>query len=268
MKIRDRMSGSAIRGHLRTTVVGSQLHLLGDVDSTSARLRDLARDGAPDGTVVLAEGQTAGRGRRGQPWFSPSGMNLYVSVLFRPELEPAEAGVFSFIASLAATDAIRELGLQPAIKWPNDVLVGGRKVGGALVECALRGDRVEHVIVGIGINVNVDLAALRSALGPSGLYATSLSAVLGHEVDRDAFAAAFLNALDARYETWRAQGATAIIQSWNGRDILSGRRVEVREPAGAFQARVTGIDRRGRLVVQDTLGRTHELTGEDFRLVE
>jgi BirA family biotin operon repressor/biotin-[acetyl-CoA-carboxylase] ligase len=268
MLIRDTMSADAIRAALKTVTVGREIHLLGEVDSTNARMRALARAGAPDGTVVLAEGQTQGRGRRGQPWFSPTGMNLYASVLLRPALGAAEAGVFSFIASLAVTDAISGLGLRPAIKWPNDILVDGRKVGGALLECAAHGQAVEYVILGVGVNVNIDVAALRSALGAAGVHATSLSAVIGHEVDRNALAAAFLQALDAWYATWRVEGLAPIARAWSDRDILTGRRVEVREAATAFVGRVTGIDRSGRLLVQDGLGRTHALTGEDVRPVE
>jgi BirA family biotin operon repressor/biotin-[acetyl-CoA-carboxylase] ligase len=275
MIVKDLMSADAIRGRLTARVVGRQLYLLGEVDSTNARLRALARAGAADGTVVLAEGQTEGRGRRGQPWFSPSGVNLYASVLFRPELAARDAGVFSFIASLALTDAIRTLGLVATIKWPNDILVDGRKVGGALTECAAVGDVIDHVIVGVGVNVNVDLAVLRSALGASGTYATSLSAVAGRELDRNAFAAAFLNALDAWYDTWRSSGPEPILQAWNDRDILTGRRVEVRvagdapgQPGEALVGRVVGISPAGRLLVQDMLGHVRALTAEEVRPID
>lgn len=264
----DLLSVEAIRARLRARTVGCQLYLMGELDSTNARLRALARTGAPEGTVVLAEGQTEGRGRRGQPWFSPSGVNLYASVLLRPELAPRDIGVFTFIASLALTDAIRPLGVHPAIRWPNDILVDGKKVGGALAECGMRGDRLDHVVIGVGVNVNVDPAVLRAALGPAGGFATSLSAVVGREVDRNAFAAAYLNALDAWYETWRTDGAEPLLQAWRDRDILTGRRVEVRGPGGSLEGRVAGVASNGALLVQDPMGRVHPLVGEEVRVLD
>ncbi|MBI4241387.1 MAG: biotin--[acetyl-CoA-carboxylase] ligase, partial [Candidatus Rokubacteria bacterium] len=123
-----------IRQDLIARTVGSQIHLFQEVPSTNLVLQRLARAGAPEGTVVLADAQTAGRGRLGKPWFSPAGVNLYASVLFRPLLRLAEVAVFSFIAPLALSDAMQEEGVEPAIKWPNDILPGKRKVAGILAE--------------------------------------------------------------------------------------------------------------------------------------
>lgn len=262
------LQAEAIRARLRARRVGCQLHVLGEVDSTNAHARRLARGGAPDGTVVLAEGQTAGRGRRGQPWFSPSGVNLYASVLLRPSLRPRDLGVFSLLASLALADAIRETGVLPAIKWPNDVLVQGKKVGGSLMECALRGEEIDYVILGVGVNLNVEPEVLHGALGPSGVFATSLAAAVGHEIDRNAFAASFLSHLDRWLERWTTEGPPAVLAAWRERDILTGRRVEVRGRGGQFEARVVGLDLSGGLLVRDTLGRQHLLTSEEVRLLD
>jgi BirA family biotin operon repressor/biotin-[acetyl-CoA-carboxylase] ligase len=136
------LSIAGIRRRLRAPVVGRQIYLCGNVESTNATLSRLARSGAPEGTVVIAEAQTAGRGRLGQPWFSPPDVNLYASVLFRGPLALKEAPLFSLIGGLALAEAVRETGATPAIKWPNDVLVDGRKVGGVLIECGARGDEV------------------------------------------------------------------------------------------------------------------------------
>jgi len=124
------LSVEEIRKQLGGSVVGRQLYLFGELPSNDT-LRQLARQGAVDGAVVLADSQTAGRGRPGQAWLSPPGSNLYVSVLFRPGFHPREAMRFSFIASLALGDTLAALALRSAIKWPNDVLVKGRKVAGA-----------------------------------------------------------------------------------------------------------------------------------------
>jgi BirA family transcriptional regulator, biotin operon repressor / biotin---[acetyl-CoA-carboxylase] ligase len=257
-----------IRRRLRGTAVGTQIYLYGEVDSTNAKLRALARAEAAEGTVVLAEGQTAGRGRQGAAWFSPSGVNLYVSVLFRPAISPRELGVFTFVASLALADAVKDQGVVPAIKWPNDVLVGGRKIGGALVESALHGQAVEHVIVGVGANLNVEVEALVAALGPAGRFATSLAAECGHEIDRNAFAAAYLNHLERWVDVWTTDGPSEVVAAWRARDILTGRRVEVRGPDRPYEGRVLGVDETGALLVLDTIGARRSVTAADVRILD
>lgn len=258
------LSIAGIRRRLRASIVGRQLYLCGKVESTNATLSRLARSGAPEGTVVLAEAQTAGRGRLGQPWFSPPDVNLYASVLFRGPLTLKEAPLFSLIGGLALAEAVREAGAVPAIKWPNDVLVDGRKVGGSLVECVARGHEVEYLIVGAGANLNVDLDALGAALGPAAAGATSVRAATGREVDRDVFAAEYLNALDAWASSYRGHGPSAVLEGWSQLDILTGRQVEIRGAGGRFIGRVAGVDPSGRLVVQDALGERRIVSSEEI----
>src|SRR5215470_5370439 len=148
----DTLSLDRIREALAAETVGHRILLYDEASSTNAVLRELAVEGAPDGTVVLAESQSAGRGRGDASWYSPPGVNLYASVLLRPDLAPPAAPAFVFIASLALADAIRALGLPVAIKWPNDVLVRGHKVAGVRAEVAIADDAVTHVILGVGVN--------------------------------------------------------------------------------------------------------------------
>jgi len=258
------LSIARIRRWLRAPVVGRQLHLYGKVESTNDTLGRLARSGAPEGTVVIAEAQTAGRGRLGQPWFSPPNVNLYASVLFRGALALKDAPIFSLIGGLALAETVRDAGATPAIKWPNDVLVDGRKVGGTLVACGARGDEVDYLVLGVGANLNVDLDALDAALGPAARDAISLRAVTGREVDRDAFAAAYLNALNAWTRRYRDDGPSAVLEGWRGLDILTGRRVEIRGAGSRFVGRVAGVDPSGRLVVEDGLGGRRTVTTEEI----
>lgn len=267
MIVTDALSIEAIRRQLNSRVVGQHLYLFSEVESTNTVLRHLARSGAAEGTVVLAEGQRRGRGRIGQEWFSPSGVNLYVSVLFREHLSPGEAGVFAFIAGLAVADAVKALGLSPAIKWPNDVLVDGKKVAGSLVECATRGETVDFLVLGVGVNLNVEPAALSAALGEAAA-ATSLSAIIGHEIDRSAFAASYLTHLDAWADRYRREGPRPVLAAWRERDILTGRRVAVRGQTSSFDGRVLGVDIGGRLVVQDPLGQQHTILTEQIRSLD
>jgi BirA family biotin operon repressor/biotin-[acetyl-CoA-carboxylase] ligase len=263
------LSVEAIRREITGTTIGQLLHVYGTIDSTNARLARLAAGGAPDGTVVIADEQTAARGRRGARWFSPPGVNLYVSVLFRRPLTIEAAPVFTFIASIALVDAVDELGLHAVIKWPNDVLVDGKKVAGTLVECATRGDTVHYLILGVGVNLNVAPADLVAALGPAGRFAGSLGALTGDVIDRNAFAAAYLRALDEWAQIHEARGAAAVLAAWRDRDILGGRRVDVREADGSgYEGRALGVADGGALVVQDTRGRRHEVTTGEVRLAD
>lgn len=263
-----RLSLQEIRGRLDSPLIGQHLYLLDEVESTNVSLRAIARAGGAEGTVVVAESQTQGRGRHGQVWFSPPGVNLYASVLFRPSFLPREATSFSFVASLAVFDALRELGGEPAIKWPNDVLLGGKKVAGTLLECATRGREIDFLILGVGVNLNIDPAALRAALDGSGFAATSVAHVLGRGIDRNAFAASYLNHLGRWVSRHRAGGPDDLLAAWRDRDILTGRRVQVRAQDGSFEGRARGVDAGGHLRVEDFRGAVHTVISEEVRIVD
>jgi BirA family biotin operon repressor/biotin-[acetyl-CoA-carboxylase] ligase len=139
----------------RICAAAGDVRWLARVDSTQQVARDLARAGAAEGTAVVAEEQTAGRGRLGRPWHSPPGENLYCSVVLRPPLAPGEVPQIALVAGIAVAAAVEEVtGRRPAIKWPNDVLLDGKKVAGILTEMESEIDRVHHVIAGIGVNLN------------------------------------------------------------------------------------------------------------------
>jgi BirA family biotin operon repressor/biotin-[acetyl-CoA-carboxylase] ligase len=262
------LSVAEIRRRLFTYTIGRRIVLHETVPSTNAALHDLAKAGAIEGTVVLAEGQTAGRGRGGKVWFSPPEVNLYASALLRPRIPITEAAPLSFTVSLALADAIRELGLSPAIKWPNDVLVRRRKVAGTLTELAIAGDELDYMILGVGVNVNVEHEALREALGPTAHSAISLREALGQPIDRNAFTAAFLTYLDEWLVVHREQGAPALLRAWHERDIVIGRRIEVREGEAIFDGRARGVDAGGHLEVEDALGRLRRVVAGEIRLLE
>jgi BirA family biotin operon repressor/biotin-[acetyl-CoA-carboxylase] ligase len=255
-----------IQKHLAYPSIARDIHLLGAVASTNTALRKLAAEGASDGTVVIADEQTDGRGRHGKPWFSPPAANLYLSALFRPNIAPRLAGGFSFVGSLALCDAIKGEGLEATIKWPNDVLVEGKKVAGVLAECATVEARVDYVMLGFGVNMNVTHKTLMAALGASGHFAGSLADLAGREIDRNAFAAALLNHLFRWVATYRTEGPTPLLAAWRDRDILTGRRVEVRGEGPSYDGRVLGVDGQGCLLVRDSLGKVHKILAGEIRL--
>lgn len=266
--MQDALSIELIRRQLSAKTVGRQIYLFGEVSSTNEALRHLARAGAREGTTVLAESQSAGRGRLGTSWFSPFGVNLYASVLFRPAISPKEAPVFSFMASLAVADAVRSVGLPAAIKWPNDILVNRKKVAGVLAELATSGDQLDYVILGAGVNLNVERQALLEALGDAGRAAASLRELAGREIDRNAFTASFLTFLDEWFHLYQDRHAEALLQAWRDRDILTGRRVEVREDGSVFQGRALGVDAEGHLRVEESKGKTRQVVAGQVRLLD
>lgn len=266
--VTERFSMQVIRREMDARIVGRHIHILDEVNSTNETLRDLAHLGAADGTVVLAESQRMGRGRLGRSWFSPPNVNLYASVLLEGELRLEDLGPVSFIASLATTDAIKDLGLMPSIKWPNDVLLNRQKVAGALLEWVPRKRSPACALVGVGVNLNVGLAVLREALGADAIYATSVAAELGRPVDRSRFAASFLTHLDGWWGRYRLEGRRPLVSAWRDRDILTGRRVELRGVGTSAEGRTLGIEDDGRLIVRTASGDRHVVFAEDIRVLD
>jgi BirA family biotin operon repressor/biotin-[acetyl-CoA-carboxylase] ligase len=264
----DGLDVGAIRRRLVTEVVGSHVYVFRELASTNAALRGLADAGAQEGTVIIADSQSAGRGRMDTPWFSPPAVNLYASVLVRPDIAADAAPVFSFIASLALTEAMWELGVPAGVKWPNDIVMSGRKIAGARLDVGIVGDRVSYVVVGVGINVNVLHDDLERGLGAAAADATSLREATGRPVDRNALAAAFLNQLEKWLTLYRVRGPEAIVAAWRERDVLTGHRVAVTEKDGEFTGHVAGVDTHGFLVVDDDRAVRHTVVSAGIRLLE
>ena len=254
----DRLGPAELGPHLRGA--WRHLHWFAEVDSTQRVARELGRAGAPEGSVVIAERQTAGRGRLGRPWPSPAGVNLYCSVLLRPPLAPSAVPQIALVAGVAAAAAIaEETGLRAAIKWPNDVLLGGRKVVGILVEMDSEVERVHHVTVGIGVNLNTARSSFPPELRDK---ASSLRLESGRRIDRAAFTGRLLAALEARYGRFLAVGfATSVRAEWESLSCLTGTEVRVtsrdEELAGTVTGTVLGLDVDGALRLRQADG--HEL---------
>ena len=261
----DKLAIELMRRHLVTETIGRHIYLFDQIASTNMALRELATGGAGEGTVVLAEAQSAGRGRMGQAWLSPPGLNLYVSVLLRPNIPLTAVPVLSFIGSLALSDAVSAFGLPAVIKWPNDVLVEGRKVAGCLIEVAERAGHLDHVIVGAGINLNVPARELNDMLGTAAVGAGSMSELAGQPVDRNVFAATFLNFLERWLRVYQTNGPFAVLAAWRGRDTLIGQDVEIRGHDGSYPGWVLGVSDDGYLLVEDSAGVCHRLLTEQIR---
>ena len=183
------------------------------------------------------------------PGFPPPGLNLYLSVILHPAVEVQKVALLTLISSLAIADAIEAEGGQAQVKWPNDVLVAGRKVAGVLAELQALGERVETLVLGIGVNVNVSQNSLDRALGETACGVTSLKEVLGREIDRVAFAVTLLESLERRYDRFRASGRKAIVQEWKARSCL-GQRARIIERGRSVEGITEDIDDSGCLLVR------------------
>jgi BirA family biotin operon repressor/biotin-[acetyl-CoA-carboxylase] ligase len=206
-----------------------------ELDSTNRHLLDLARSGAPDGVVVVADRQTAGRGRRGRSWFSPPGASLLVSVLARPDLPPERLHLLPWSVALAAAEACdRVAGFRPGLKWPNDLVVGDRKLAGVLVEVEL-----PAVVVGIGLNVNWPPTSLDA------LCATAANQEAGHDVDREALLAALLQGLGDLHGRWDDVSA-----AYRRSCTTLGRRVRVELGGESLAGTAADVTDGGHLLVE------------------
>src|SRR5262249_23189793 len=186
---------------------------------------------------VVAESQTAGRGRLGRQWHSPPGCNLYCSIVLRPPLVPAAVPGLALVAGLAVADAVQVVaGARAALKWPNDVLLAGRKVAGILTELDAEVERVHHVIVGIGVNLNGDAFPMELAA-----KATSLRLVTGRAVNRAQFTGGLLAALEARYRRFLADGFAAMRSEGEASAALTGKEVRGTAPQGGGAGRGLGV---------------------------
>jgi len=262
----DALGLDAIRRVLRTTDVGFHMLLYHEVDSTTDVASRLAGAGAPEGTVVLAEAQRAGRGRLGQPWFSPAGVNLHVSVLFRPAIAAEAVPIFALAAPLAVSDAIRMQGAPAGVRWPNDVVLDGRKAAGTFVRWAGAGDVVDHVVLGAAVDLNVGRPALAAALGRAARGVTSVREATGRPVDRNRFAADVLTRLEQWVQTYRRRGPGVVLRAWRSRDALAGRLVLVRTASETCRGRALGVNSLGGLVLETAPGVIRAVTGGELVL--
>lgn len=241
----DSLTFSAIQERLTTRLIGRNLELYEVIDSTNTRAVALARASAPEGTLVLAEEQTAGRGRLGRRWHAPKGSSLLMSLILRPPILSRQAQRVTMIISLAAIQAIAQVsGLRAGIKWPNDIVLGDKKVGGILTELGVHGERLDYVVVGLGLNVNLDVSSLPDLMAP----ATSLSAEAGRLVLRLGLLLALLEGAEARYE--RLCQGWSPHEEWREHLVTLGQMVRVGTPEEVIEGLAEDVDADGALQVR------------------
>jgi BirA family biotin operon repressor/biotin-[acetyl-CoA-carboxylase] ligase len=244
--------------------IGREIHVFEQTTSTNDVIEKLARDGAEEGAVVFAEAQTSGRGRLGRKWMSPARKGLWFSVLLRPDLRPQAATQLTVASAAALRRAIEgQTGLSPEIKWPNDILISGRKVAGILTELSGELDRIKYLLVGIGVDVNLNPGDFPSDLKSQ---ATSLKIELGKPVVRAELAAAILRELDGDYSRIRAGEFTAVADEWEEHCTTIGQRLIIRLGDRRICGRAESLGEDGALLLRTDHGHLERIIGGDVTL--
>ncbi|MGE6574683.1 biotin--[acetyl-CoA-carboxylase] ligase [Paenibacillus xylanexedens] len=244
----DSIDATGLQLALDTTVFGRKAVLLTSTLSTQGDVLKLAEQGQAEGAVVIAEEQTGGRGRFGRQWFSPPGKGIWMSVLLRPDLPLQHTPQLTLLTGVAVCRAVRACsGADAGIKWPNDVLIDGRKVCGILLESTVEDHEVRYCIAGIGVDVNFDPEDYPEDLTT---IATSLKMETGQSVDRTKLTAAILTELEQLYFLYQKEGFGVISALWEALSVSMNREITVTNPHGVIEGKAIGLDPSGALIVE------------------
>lgn len=248
---------------IRNSFIGTEITYIEQVGSTNEIAKDLAKT-CKEGTIVLAEEQIGGKGRLGRSWVSPKGGGIWLSVILKPNINPAEAPRLTSVAALAVVKAIREeTGLAVEIKWPNDIVFEGRKIAGILTEMSAEIDKINHIILGIGINVNIDRKDFPSELTNR---ATSIKEEVGHEIARNQVLASVLEKLENEYQRFLQGKLEAIINEVKEYSQTLGKMVVVSNFKDTWEGTVEDLDFEGALILRLTTGGTKRIISGDVSL--
>ncbi len=262
----DLLTPTEVKPLLKTKWMGRTIHHFQTLDSTNSKAYQLALNGAEEGEVVISESQEKGRGRLGRQWFSPPFLNLYLSVILRPKISPHQASLITLMAAVATADAIQKFsGLLPLIKWPNDILLRDRKVAGLLNEIHSEMDRIHFVILGIGVNLNMDEKMFSKEIRA---VATSLKIEMGQKVSRKAFLQFFLQELEKWYSIFLEEGGAVILKAWRDRAHIKGRQVKVTSFGETVAGIAIDVDSDGALILGTEDGKQKRVVAGDIEYKE
>jgi BirA family biotin operon repressor/biotin-[acetyl-CoA-carboxylase] ligase len=257
VSVPDRLYDFQVYQGLKTKSLGRKVFYFDALSSTMDMATQLALKGAKEGTVVLAETQSKGRGRLGRAWYSPKYKGLYFSLVLHPKISLDKASIITLLAGVSICEAIKEvLGLELQIKWPNDILMHNKKLGGILTEIKAEVDEVSFIIIGVGLNINNDLKSLISG-------STSLKEDKGEQVSRINILQEVLYKLELNYHVLEKKGAKPIIDKWRHFAITLGRRVKVHSHKEHLEGEAFDIDSDGGLLIRNDSGITHKVLSGD-----
>jgi BirA family transcriptional regulator, biotin operon repressor / biotin---[acetyl-CoA-carboxylase] ligase len=264
VKTPEKITADELRLGLTTKFIGKNVHYEESVESTQKIAHLLAYEDAPEGTVIIAEEQLSGRGRMDRKWHSPKYTGIWMSIILRPNIPLPKAPQLTLLAAVAIVQAIEDLtGLLPEIKWPNDILIKGKKVTGILTELEAEADRINSIIIGIGMNVNQTNDDFPSELQQ---IATSLSLEKGEKVARaDLIKGIFMN-LEKLYLLYLEEGFLPIKLLWESYAISIGKNITARTLTHSIIGKAQGITDDGVLIIEDVQGKTHHVYSADIEL--
>lgn len=254
----DRLLPELITHDLPTRLLGQSVVSYEDIPSTNDEAKRLAAQGADEGTVVVSEAQSVGKGRLERSFFCPAG-GLWFSVILRPDFLPQEAPKCTLMAAVAVAMAMRDLGLEAGIKWPNDIYCQGRKLTGILTEMSAEMDRINYLVVGIGINANIPVASFPEDIKDK---AGSMSGILGHDIDRVAFLQKILTYMEQLYVDVLKNGFAQVLEQWRKHSITLGQLIDVVGVQEQFAGQAEDIDADGALLVRTDGGLRRVLAGD------
>ena len=257
----DRLTGIELKWELNTELIGKKIYSYKEIGSTNEAAYDLAMSGEEEGSVVVAEYQTKGRGRMGRKWISPKGKGAYFSMILRPDILPREISSITLLSSLAVAKTIREkLGLKALIKWPNDVLINSGKVCGILTEMNAEPDKINFIVLGIGININT-----KEEMLPEG--ASSLMAEKGEEVSRLEFVRQLLECIDKYYKIFNSGKISDIIKEYKALSAVLDRRVQINYHNRLVSGHVLDVDKEGALILRMDSGLNERILAGDVTML-
>lgn len=252
-----------LRKRLAHSRFSSHIHYETSLDSTNALARTLAGHGAPEGTIVITEEQTAGRGRRGRSWVSPAGSNLLFSLLLRPPMEGDRVFVLTMVLALAGVKAVKRVaGVKAMIKWPNDLYVGTKKLAGVLTEFSVTGRRVDWAVLGMGTNVGWHPEVPEEGGAP----ATSLLEEIGQWVSRNELIIEILTEFESLYKEVVAGNLKAAYEEWNQNCLVLGKTVVIESERERIEGKALCIDDLGALIIEDAEGNQRRILTGDVSL--
>lgn len=240
-----------LESRMQTKWAGHPVTFYSQINSTNLQAKLDAENGAGQGALVVADMQTAGRGRRGRSWCSPAGTNVYFTLLLKPEYTADKASAVTLVMAMAVAEGIRETcGTEPGIKWPNDIVIDGKKACGILTEMSVERDFIHYVVIGVGVNVG-----LQEFVPEVAATATSLQQECGRRVPRAALTANIMKAFEKYYETFlETLDMSGLLEDYNRLLVNRGKEVRVLDPKGEFTGISRGINRLGELLVERSDG--------------
>ncbi|MEW6614358.1 MAG: biotin--[acetyl-CoA-carboxylase] ligase [Thermodesulfobacteriota bacterium] len=259
----DKLIPLEIKDGIKTSFVGQEIFYYPKTESTNLIAKNLAINEAKEGTVVTAEEQTKGRGRLDRSWLSPAYKNILMSIIFRPDVRPSQVFSLTMLTSLAVVKAIKAITtLNALIKWPNDIYIGGKKIGGILTEFSAEHDRVNFVIVGVGLNVNFDPSIYPEIKDT----ATSLSKALGKEISRVVLLRSILEETEKGYNLLKKGKVTQIRNEWNAHSLITGKPVRIASFGITEEGVAESVDEDGCLILLDYKGKRKRIFSGDVSL--